>query len=575
MRKKTMEGHMGKQQYMPAKKNNIVPIKVDASFYYERAMKSLNKLNYQKALRYFRKTLECEPNNPEHYCNTACLLADLGKFEESNRILWHALEKIDSDLPECYFYLASNYANLMDFELAEQYALKYCETAPMGEYIEDAEDLLEYVGENLQGSPRESGHENPELSVSHDKARRLLEEGRFAEASRLLQKLAGENPEFIAARNNLALCYYYMGRFEKAMETVGQVLESEPFNIHGLCNLAVFYSHIQNQNKLEELLAMLKKIVPYHYDQTYKLATTLGILGENEAAYFLFRQMISHTGYNDPFIMHYCAAAAYNTNRYETAESLWEKVNRLDPGQPVASYYLQQIHAKKLGKPAVDEASYHYEIPDMEKLLCSESLKGEGLSEEMRKNPLIRSSFLWALRFGDKDTKLQVIQSFEHIADKEVEEALRLFLMNPAEDDYLKKVAVFALRKMGAKAPIEAIINNAKQTLETNYLPEKPPMWLDKWQQVLDCLHTNMSERYDIFEQQEAQNLWIKYIDAIYPNVPDIRKKEAWAASIEYLMAMQNRCAVTQEELAKRYGVSTASLARNSKLISQACSLHE
>ncbi|WCK54132.1 tetratricopeptide repeat protein [Aneurinibacillus sp. Ricciae_BoGa-3] len=566
---------MGKQQYVPAKKNNIVPIKMDASFYYERAMKSLNKLNYQKALRYFRKTLECEPNNPVHYCNTACLLADLGKFEESNRIIWHVLERIDSDLPECYFYLASNYANLMDFELAEQYALKYCETAPMGEYIEDAEDILDYVAENLQFPPREGGHENRELSLSHEKARRLLEEGRFAEASRLLQKLAGENPDFIAARNNLALCYYYMGRFEKAMETVRQVLESEPFNIHGLCNLAVFYSHIQNQSKLDELLAMLKKIVPYHYDQTYKLATTLGILGENDAAYFLFRLMIAHTGYSDPYIMHYCAAAAYNTKRFGIAERLWEKINRLDPGQPVASYYLQHIQAKKVGKPAIEEASYHYEIPDMEKLLCTESLKGEGLSEEMKKNPLIRSSFLWALRFGDKDTKLQVIQSFEHIADKEVEEALRLFLMNPAEDDYLKKVAVFALRKMGAKEPIDAIINNTKQTIDPNDMPEKPPVWLDKWQRVMDCVYTRMDERYDIFQQQQARNLWMQYIDAVYPDVPVIRKEEAWAAAIEYLVARQNRAAVTQAELAKRYGVSTASLARNCKLISQACSLQE
>jgi tetratricopeptide (TPR) repeat protein len=567
-----LEGHMAKQQYAPKKKSKIVPIHMDADFYYERAMRYLDKLNFQKALRYLRKAVEFEPNNPEYYCSMAGVLAELGKYEDSNRILWYVLEDVDPSLDECYFYLASNYANMMEFELAEQYILRYLQNVPDSIYSEEAEDLLDYVEFHLRDMPRHpEGGEELEVVLQHDRARRLLEEGKFNEASRLLQKLVRENPDFIAARNNLALCYYYMGRFEKAMETVQEVLREEPSNIHGLCNLAVFYSHLQQQDKLDKLLITLKKIVPYHFDLAYKLATTLGILGEDETAYFLFRKMISHAGQSDLYMLHYAAVAAYNTRRWDAAEALWRKVERLDPSENVASYYLRQIQQRKEGGRGIEKASYHYQIP-LQDEFSFETIGNSPaeIGQAMKNNPLLRSSLLWALRLGDKDIKLQVIQAFEHIADEEVEEALRAFLINPAEDDYLKKVAIFVLRKMGAKEPYQAVISHQVKSVSFSVNP-KFPVWNKKWQQVAECLRDHMQDRYDFLEQQEAQTLWLAYLNEAYPNVPVIRKQEAWAASLEYAVARRHNYAVTQEEIAARYGVSVASLARNYKLISAVC----
>lgn len=564
---------MAKQQYAPKKEGKIVPIRMDATFYNNRALKCLDKLNFQKALRYFRKAIELEPNNPDYYCSMAGVLAELGKYDESNRLLWHVIEEIDSTVNDCYFYLASNYANLLEFELAEQYVLKYLQLAPDSVYIEDAEDLLDYIEFQLQSLPGErETKENQEITLLHDRARRLLEEGRFSEASKILTQLHTEHPDFIAARNNLALCCYYMGRFEKAMETVLSVLEEEPHNIHALCNLAVFYSHLRDKEKLHDLLTLLKKIVPYHFDQTYKLATTLGILGEDEAAYFLFNKMIAHAGPGDLYLLHYGAVAAYNTGRLDQAESLWKKVERMDPGEPIAPYYLGQVAQKRSGQLALPEASYHYQIPIAEDILRVEAARE--LNQKLKEDPLVRSSFLWALRFGDKDTKLQVIQAAEYLADEEIEEALRQFLINPAEDDYLKKVAIFVLRKIGAAEPYHAIIEDEERIVQFN-APTLLPVWHDKWQQVIDCLQNHMQDRYDLLEQQEARNLWLQYLGRTYPDVPMIRKHEVWAASLEYVVARLHHRHVTQEEVASRYGISVASLSKNYRLLCEVLDSYE
>ena len=67
--------------------------------------------------------------------------------------------------------------------------------------------------------------------------------------------MSPDYPDYLAARNNLALAYYYMGLFSKAKETIGEVLEQEPGNLHALCNLAIFY---QNENRTDQVLLLIK-----------------------------------------------------------------------------------------------------------------------------------------------------------------------------------------------------------------------------------------------------------------------------------------------------------------------------
>lgn len=562
-----------KKHVAKTKKRNVITVEMDATFFFERAVQSLDRHRYDKALKYFRRAVEFEPDNPVNHCNLAGVLSETGDYEESNRILQHIVEQIDPSMTECYFYMANNYANMENYEAAEEALVYYLEHDPNGQYLDEAEEMMDLLGYELERPTKLTSIKSREGLFEHDRARTLLEEGKFSEAVRILEKLVKKSPDFMAARNNLALAYYYMGLFDKAMSSIRQVLELEPGNLHAMCNLAIFHQHSGNREQLNELVVCLRKTYPMHHDHIFKLATTMGILSEHETAHRLFRRLLK-TGESglDPCLYHYTAVAAYNIGKYSEAEKLWRTVEKLDPGTDIPRYYLSQLREAEEGnkKPI----GYHYHLPFEEQFRVLETA-ADGIPDHLKRDPLVRSSFFWALRHGDVETKLQVIQAFGIIADSEVEDALREFLLDPEEDEYLKKVAIFVLRSMRAKEPIYVNLDGRETPLQSSPWSPHLPVWKDKWQEVMEAALRKMDKRYDMIQQHDLETLWVEFLTRVYPDAPRIGKVEGWAAALEYLTAKMHRRAISYHEVAVRYGVSVTTVSKNVKVIDVACGLKE
>jgi tetratricopeptide (TPR) repeat protein len=225
--------------------------------------------------------------------------------------------------------MANNYAHLSELEKAEEHILRYLHRNEDGLFTDEAEELLDYVCYELERGPQPLNM-NRELNERHEKARDCLERGQFVRATTLLEKLIDDYPDFMAARNNLSLAYYYMGQFNDALRVMDDVFHYEPANLHALCNLAIFYSHQSQAEKAKPIIDGLKKVQPLHIDHCYKLATTLGILKEDERAFELFL-MLSKKGMDrDPCLFHYLAVASFNTGRWLKARECWCKVRDLD-----------------------------------------------------------------------------------------------------------------------------------------------------------------------------------------------------------------------------------------------------
>lgn len=552
----------------------VIPIRLDATFFFERAVQSLDRYHYDKALKYFRRAVEYEPENPVNHCNMAGILSEMGRYEESNDILRKVIDRIDPQMTECYYYLANNYANMEQYENAEVALVHYLENDIDGQFLDEADELLDLLKFELNRPTKLATIKSKENVFLHDRARELLEAGRFADAVKILEDIVVKEPTFLAARNNLGLAYYYMGLFDKSVATITQVLDEEPGNLHALCNLAIFYQHTNQDGPLRALTERLNKTIPFHPEHVFKMATTLGIVGQHREAYRHFRRLLKTGELTDePSLHHFAAVAAANLGRYIDAEKHWKHAEKLDQGSPVPAYYLRRLEKVRAGEETAP-THYHYHLPFEEQFRLWENDPSQ-VAEALKREPLIRSSFFWALRHGDRKTKVQVIQALGLIADEEVIEALKAFLIDEDEDDELKRVAVLVLRSIGVQDSLAVTFGGRTLTLEARRKSARLPVWDSAWQAVLEHALAGMSGRYDVVQQHDMMTLWVDFLSRVYPEVPKLHKREGWAAALEYWTAKMHRRTVTYADLVNRYGVSQASISRYANRIDEACGIRE
>jgi tetratricopeptide (TPR) repeat protein len=382
----------------------------------------------------------------------------------------------------------------------------------------------------------------------------------------------------LAARNNLALAYYYMGLFPKARETIDEVLEQEPGNLHALCNLAIFH---QNENRADQVLLLIKKlrvIMPFQKEQVYKLATTMGILGQHDSAYTHFRRLLKdEETAADPALAHYAAVAAYNTERYDVAERLWRHVSKLDPGSEVSSFYLSGLDAVREGELEPEKLSYHYHLPFDEQFRQWENY-GNGIPEEMKNDPLIRSSFFWALRHGDRATKLQVIHALAMIGDYEVQQALQSFVQEPDEDQDLVAAAESVLSGLQMKEQNQGTNHDQQPVsgITDRLLPKMQPSTVhaksettSHWQAVVERALQMTEAKAEL--QQEMERIWTDYVSRVHQDGPGLKQIEGWAAGLEYLAAKIHSRPVTYQSIAERYGISASTVSKYARQIVRVC----
>lgn len=539
---------MGKLSNLSARKkeNKIIPMALDADFFFERALRHLDKNDYSKALKYFWRIVDVEPNDPVHYCNLAGLLSEMGRFKESNGLLLHVVEKLDPNLTECYYFLANNYAYLEESESSFKYIHRYLDADPQGEYAEEALEMLAYISEEIEDVDEEADEEEKKQFILHYKAKSLLEEGKFYEATKKLKAMVEDYPDFLAARNNLALAYFYQGNQLKAIEQAELVLDKDSANIHALCNLAIFYQSSNNKKRLDNFLVILRKILPFQRENLYKLATTFAILGDHDMAYKHLSQIIRNGEILNSTLLHYGAVAAYNTGNYSTAIKWWEQILKIDKSSDVARYYLETTLSGRDEGITLSVFAYQYELP-FEQIV--NSLKG---NPAIHNNSYTLSSFIWGLKNGDEKTKEQILLGLALLNNDKAEKALRDFLISDDESYILKKKTLVALNEIQAIPPYEVKINGKLLQMDRQ-IPDFS-LWRPNWLEVLELIEQKLGNRYSLIEVYDAKILWYDYISQTFPQTPQIRKNESWVAAIEYLVGKLHQKPVQISRLSKKYG---------------------
>lgn len=312
-----------------SKQENVVTFIPTGEYYYQKALGELKKEQFTKAQKYLKRAVELSPDDPMILMQYGILQMEAENFDEAYELLQsaHSMDPNDSDI---VFFLAEINAHLGHFAEANRFATKYMQMDEEGMYYEEALEILDFT--EVEGA-LDFQEDVPSSDVVYlqEKARKMMERGRFDEAVALLETIVAENDTFWPAFNNLALAYFYIGEEEQATALLHEVLRNDQGNLHALCNLAVLAHYKQSYRELQEILAVLEKIKPIAIDQRFKLGATLALLGRHEEGYRTLRQLQKMGFGDDPSFYFWLAHSAYFSGKKNRAHSAWLELIRLDP----------------------------------------------------------------------------------------------------------------------------------------------------------------------------------------------------------------------------------------------------
>ncbi|PWA12592.1 hypothetical protein DCC39_05045 [Pueribacillus theae] len=510
----------------------IIPFTQNGEYFFQRALSYYHQNHLFKAKKYLLRAVKLDDKEPVYIGQLAAVLSELGEYTESNKWLYYLLSEVDPSAAECYFFLANNYVHLGLFEKAEDEALYYLELEPHGEFAQDAEELLAFIGS-------EALHELGENVIirKHSQAKEKMEAGEFQHAISLFQEMINEHPSFWAAYNNLALAYFYSGKKEKAVSTLEEVLTKNPGNLHALCNLALFLYFIGFHRQSEQIKHKLKTVYPIHHDQRYKLGSTFALLREHEYAFKWLSSVRQTTLVEEIPFYHWLAVSAFMTGREKTAKTSWEHIKKIDPESEVAPHYLAELKKGTLTPDAVD---YHYRLPEKDKTYFN------FLTEGLKDNEKTKLVHLYILR-----------KNFH----KEGYESLQSFCKSEKEPLYLKELASGVMLNQVPGKPV--VIKH--EGLEMIYKADTElPATITTGLKVIAKLQESLKpgELNDVIYRLWA-NLF-KY--ACLHNMP-FENSDGWSAAIEYSWKKQKGSKVAQKEIASFYNISVATVSKYAKKI--------
>ncbi|RYM05928.1 tetratricopeptide repeat protein [Sporolactobacillus sp. THM7-7] len=306
-----------------SKKSKIIPFHPDGEYFFQKGMACYQRGELDKANKYMTRALTFKPNDVEYLCQQAAILSELEQYESSISILKKVVYELDNHLTECYFFMANNYAYLGDFREALEEINTYLTLEPNGVFRNEAWELYRM----LKADPEEEGGDESFSFSAHERGRLALEHGRFDEAVQLFQKVIRENPDFLAARNNLSIAYFSIGNSERALDEAWYVLERDPGNIHALCNLGSFYYNLGDGERLKRIKARMDCLYPLSPEQCGKLGSAYLNVGDYEKAYRWLMAAEKKGVRCDQVFWFWKALSAYHTGRLQAARRCWKRTD--------------------------------------------------------------------------------------------------------------------------------------------------------------------------------------------------------------------------------------------------------
>lgn len=333
-------------------------------------------------------------------------------------------------------------------------------------------------------------------------------------------------------------------------------------------------AYYNQKNKLSRALLYLQKAVEAEPDDPvnhYNLACLLSKIERFKEANYIFKHIVQNM---DPELTECYFFMAVN---HGLMEDLLEAKRCL----------LKYLHASPEGEMAEEAEDLLLALEDEDDseaynrgLSTAENEALLGLignldkvrfKERLLEDENFLRTLQWGLYQGGDLLKEAIIRLYGEADSETARESLVEFAANPWVNERLRQIVLLELKRANPAGRCRIYKDGRFREITLRDCPPPAPIWEGKWQQVLECTFANMRRSAYYSEEffDDAEAIWLDFINQVYPQGPRVDRPQTWAAGLEYCLARFHFLGLTQKELAAAYGVSTASLRRKFSEINQ------
>ncbi|MCU5745846.1 hypothetical protein N9R04_03805 [Staphylococcus sp. SQ8-PEA] len=314
-----------------AQHNNVIPMTMDEGFYRKLANQKYLQQDYKKAVEYYRKVLEASPQDFEILNKLANSLTKLGLGNKAEELYFETIAR-DEFKEESFYELSQLNISLNEANKAFLFGINYYIVSGDTDYKEELESMFEITYHAPQNIETEAELFSTQLIFQY-----LFSQGRIDDARKFIQQQSEDLQEHRIVRNLLAMCYLYMNEYEIAREMFEDLLAEDNTDVHALCHYTLLLYNMNESEKYERYLQILRKVVPMNDDESFKLGIVLSYLKQYEASDQLLLPLYKKGKYLSIQMYHALSYNHYFQGDSEKSEFYWNKlreVSKVEPGYP-------------------------------------------------------------------------------------------------------------------------------------------------------------------------------------------------------------------------------------------------
>ena len=202
-------------------------------------------------------------------------------------------------------------------------------------------------------------YEKADFTNALERADEYLKIGEVDKVIELLKEVPASSKQYSVALVTLSIAKYFLGEIEDALVDIEKSIEIED-SIIAICNAISMFFAVENKEKVEYYLNLLKQKDIIEDDDVYKATMVYLEQGEDELAYNLAQKYLKNNKYNLSMLL-LVGILNYNNANYDKAEQLFKKAYQISNSY-IFRYYLKISQNKSYKK-----LSYTLDLQDKDR----------------------------------------------------------------------------------------------------------------------------------------------------------------------------------------------------------------